>query len=170
LVAVAALCALLACATPSRERLGDIRLRPYGSLTAPLSTFSVQQGRILSPDLDLTVEPDGCIRGLVHRAPLQLCQKQAPPPQREGASKIQHWQGLGGDFVVEIEEQGKRLRADGFLSTGGGSGRPLQATIPLGQGRQWDELRNNPALLAVAAAVAGVSGEPDSDAAERLTR
>ena len=61
LLAVASLASLIACVA-DRQRLGDIRLRPYGNIQASLSSFSVQQGRILSPDLDLTVEADGCIR------------------------------------------------------------------------------------------------------------
>jgi hypothetical protein len=171
LFAVLSLSALSGCVA-DRARLGEIRLRPYGNLTAHLSSFSVQEGRILSPDLDLTVEPDGCIRGLVGHNPLQICQKgeDAPNPERAGASKVQHWQGLGGDFVVELEEHGTRLRADGYLAPGGGLGSPLQATLPMGTGPQWDELRKHPALLAVAAAVAGVRGEPDTDAVERFTR
>jgi hypothetical protein len=36
----------------------------------------------------------------------------------------------------------------------------MQATVQLGQGPQWDELRRHPALLAIAAATAGVRGEP----------
>ena len=147
-----------------------MRPAPTRSITAGLQTFSVQQGRILSPDLDLVVEPDGCIRGSVRSALVQLCRKGNPPPAKEGAEMVEHWQGLGGDFVVEIEEKSTRLRADGYLRIGAGFGSPLQATLPLGQGPQWDEIRRHPALLAVAAAIAGVSGEPDSDAVERLTR
>lgn len=169
LLAVASLASLIACVA-DRQRLGDIRLRPYGNIQASLSSFSVQQGRILSPDLDLTVEADGCIRGLVGRSMIQLCQKGTPVPQREGAEKVEHWQGLGGDFVVEIEQKGTRLRADGYLSTRGGAGTPIQATLPLGQGPQWDEIRRHPALLAVAAALVGVRGEPDADAIDVFTR
>ena len=157
-----------ACATESRVRLGDINLRPYGSLTASISTFSVQEGRILSPDLDLSVQPDGCIDGMMrHNQPLHMCKtKEAPEPERDGAEKVEHWHGLGADFVVELEDHGQRMRADGFLSPSGQLSRALtiQATLPLGTGRVWDELRKYPALLAVAAAVAGVSGEPDTDA------
>ena len=168
---LAAALSLAACAA-GRPRLGEIRLRPYGNLTASLSSFSVQQGRILSPDLDLTVEEDGCIRGLWRRNPLQLCQTKPPEPSREGAQQVQHWQGLGGDFVVELEENGTRMRADGYLSPGGGASRgfPIQATLPMGKGPHWDELRKHPALLAVAAAMSGVRGEPDSDALETFTR
>ena len=153
-----------------RVRLGEIRLRPYGNITSGLRTFSIQQGRILSPDLDLVVEADGCIRGSVRNALIQLCRKGNPPPERDGAEMVEHWQGLGGDFVVELEEKSTRLRADGYLRIGGGSGSPIQATLPLGQGPQWDEIRRHPAFLAVAAAISGVSGEPDADAVERFTR
>jgi hypothetical protein len=37
---------------------------------------------------------------------------------------------------------------------------PLDATVPLGKGPQWDELRKHPAFLALAAGVTGVRGEP----------
>jgi len=163
---VAAGVALLsACATSSdRPRLGDITLRPYGSITAPQTTFSVQQGRILSPDVDVTVEPDGCLRGTVGTSPFQVCNKGPVAPLKEGAEKVEHWQGTGGDFVVELEDRGTRLRADGTLIAGPGRGLPLQVTLALGQGPQWDEIRKHPALLAVAAAVAGVRGEPDRSA------
>jgi hypothetical protein len=156
---------LSACATSSdRPRLGDITLQPYGNLTAPQTTFSVQQGRILSPDLDLSVQPDGCIRGTVGTSPFEVCNKGSVAPLKEGAEKVEHWQGPGGDFVVELEDRGTRLRADGTLIAGRGNGVPLQVTLALGQGPQWDEIRKNPALLAAAAAVAGVRGEPDRNA------
>ena len=160
----------LAGCVATRVSLGEIRLRPYGSFTAPLSSFSVQQGRIFSPDIDLTVEDDGCIRGVWGRNPLQICPKTPPEPAREGGFHTEHWQGLGGDFVVELEENGTRMRADGYLSAGGVRGVPVQATLPMGKGPQWDELRKHPALLAVAATMAGVRGEPDSDAVDTFTR
>ena len=153
-----------------RQRLGEIRLRPYGSITDGLQTFSLQKGRILSPDLDLVVEADGCIRGSVRSSIIELCQKGSPPAAKEGAELVEHWQGLGGDFIVELEEKSTRLRADGYLRIGPGSGSPIQVTLPLGQGPQWDEIRRHPAFLAVAAAISGVRGEPDADALERFTR
>src|SRR5947209_8710454 len=136
---------LAGCAETQRTRLGDINLRPYGSFTAPISTFSVQEGRILSPDLDLSVQPDGCIDGLMrNNQPLHMCKtREAPPPEREGAQRVEHWQGLGADFVVELEDGGKQLRADGFLSPSGSVARsiPIQVTLPLGNGPAWEEIR-----------------------------
>lgn len=40
-LAVAMLASLLACVA-DRQRLGDIRLRPYGNIQSSLSSFSVQ--------------------------------------------------------------------------------------------------------------------------------
>jgi hypothetical protein len=36
----------------------------------------------------------------------------------------------------------------------------MDAKLELGTGPAWEEMRNNPALLAVAVAAAGVRGEP----------
>jgi hypothetical protein len=45
----------------------------------------------------------------------------------------------------------------------------MNATVPLGQGPQWDELRRHPALLAIAAAAAGIRGEPNQQARDTIT-
>ena len=49
---------------------------------------------------------------------------------------------------------------DGYLKVGNASTLPVQATVPIGQGPQWEELRKHPVLLALAATAAGVRGEP----------
>jgi hypothetical protein len=176
---IASGCATVGSSSPS---LGDINLRRYGSMTAPRTTFAVAQGRIFSPDLDLSVMPDGCVRGTIGSTPLQLCKsKDTTPPEREGAESVEHWQGASGDVVVEVErvtdpgamqaqqQPGatglpEQIRADGYLNPGGGRGVPVQATMPLGKGPQWDELRKNPVLLAIAGAAIGIRGEPDANA------
>jgi hypothetical protein len=150
---------LLAACASSRAGLGEVRLRPYTQIAGYPTVFSVQQGRIFNPQLDVTVEADGCVRGTVGPSPVQLCSKtEKAPPEKEG-NVVEHWAGTGGDVTLELEDQGRKLRMDGFLKVGGGT-LPVQATVPIGQGPQWEELRKHPVLLAVAAAAAGVRGEP----------
>lgn len=149
---------LLGCATTQRQRLGDIHLQPYEQFAGYPVVFSVQQGRLVSPDVDVTVEDDGCVRGSLGTTPVVLCMKSGPPPLDEG-DKVERWSGTNGDFTVELKPDGKSMRVDGWVA-----GRSnLNATVPLGQGAQWDELRKHPALLAIAAAIAGVSGEPTAN-------
>lgn len=155
-IALALLAVSAACAA-SRPSLGDVNLKPYSRSFDSPTTFGVQPGRIVSPELDLAVQEDGCIRGTAVRAFFQFCSKEQKAAPSEPGALVQHWAGTGGDFTLELLDHGNKLRADGYLSQGGG---PVHATIPFGKGAQWDELRKNPALLVVAAAVAGVSGEP----------
>ena len=153
---------LLAACASSRAGLGEVRLRPYSEIQSSPTVFSVQEGRIFNPAVDVALDQDGCLRGNVGRAPVQLCSKsEKAPPLAEG-DIVEHWAGTGGDVTLELEEQGKKLRMDGYLNVGGpGAGTlPVQATVPVGQGPQWEELRKHPILLAMAAAAAGVRGEP----------
>ena len=160
LLAVLVSLAFSACAA-GRPRLGDIRLRPYTEQVGIPEVFSVQPGRILNPNIDLTVEDDGCVRGQVRNALAQLCSRQEKGPPREEGGQVEHWAGVGGDITLELYDKGTRLRMDGYLrgATGGGT-LPVEGTVLLGQGPQWDELRKHPVLLAVAAAYSGVRGEP----------
>lgn len=155
----AALLGLASCAT-GRPRMGDIHLRPYTQLGGYPTTFSVQERRLLSPAVDVVVDPDDCLRGTIQSAPLQLCMKPGAAPL-PGAEKTERWAGPGGDLTLEVLEHGSQLRVDGFVAAGSrGQSVGMHATVPFGQGPQWDELRKHPALLAIAAAAAGVSGEP----------
>jgi hypothetical protein len=156
-----------ACATTSnRPQYGSIRLRPYGDPGAIPAVFSVQQGRIVNPDLDVVQEPDGCLRGTARNIPVQLCAAKGVPPPEQPGDKVEQWAGPTGNFTVELMDHESRLRMDGFLRGGGGREIPMNATIPLGKGPQWDELRKHPAFLALAAGVSGIRGEPN-DAAIR---
>jgi hypothetical protein len=150
---------LAACATTSRARLGEIHLRPYTDLAQPPAVFSVQQGRILSPQLDATIEPDGCVRGTVGLSSVQLCSKADKAAPENAGNVLERWAGPSGDVTLELQEQGKQMRMDGYVNVGQRS-LPMQATVPLGQGPQWEELRRHPILLALAAAATGVRGEP----------
>jgi hypothetical protein len=164
LIPLAAL-ALAGCAS-GRASLGNINLRPYGDPGRVQTTFGVQEGRIVSPNLDLVVEPDGCMRGSLVNNLVQLCKQPSARPPEKAGDLVERWSGTGGDFTLQLMEGGRELRADGYLRAAQGT-LPLHTTIPLGQGPQWDELRKHPALLAVAAAATGVLGEPDQDAAAR---
>jgi hypothetical protein len=158
-----------ACATTNRAQYGSFRLRPYGAPGATPAVFSVQQGRIVSPDLDVDEEPDGCLRGKARNIPVQLCPAKGTPPPEQPGDKVEQWTGPTGNFTIELMDHESRLRMDGFLRGGGGREIPLNATLPLGKGPQWDELRKHPAFLALAAAVSGVRGEPNEAAIRDAT-
>jgi hypothetical protein len=158
-----------ACASTNRERLGDIRLQSYGNPTAFPVVYSVQKDRIVSPQVDLTQDPDGCIRGTVIRGVIEICSKAPPPPLTPG-DRVETWSGNGGNFTVEMMEGGKEMRMDGFVRPSSGIDLPMLATVPLGEGPAWDELRKHPAFLAIAAAVAGIRGEPNDQARDAITR
>jgi len=146
-----------ACATaPGRAQYGSIRLRHYGDPGATPRVFSVQQGRIVSPELDVVQDPDGCLRGSARNNPVDLCPAEGA---EEPGRRVEHWTGRTGDLRLELKDHETRLRMNGYLRAGAWS-IPLNATVPLGNGPQWDELRKHPAFLALAAGVAGVRGEP----------
>ncbi len=151
--------AAAACAA-TRPSLGDIQMRPYTDVQAIPHVFSVQDGRILSPELDLSIDEHGCALGVINQSPIQLCSKAQKGEPSEPGGLVEHWAGSSGDLTTELIDKGKSLRADGFLNVGGGV-LPIQTTLPLGNGPKWDELRKHPILAAVAAAVSGVRGEPD---------
>ena len=150
---------LLAACAADRPRLGEVRLRSYTQTTGSPETYSVQKGRILNPNVDLVVDADGCIRGSLRNGMVQLCSKSEKASPSEEGAVVEHWAGTGGDMTLEIFDHGNKLRMDGYLRAGQDS-IPLQATVLVGQGPQWDELRKHPALLAIAAAISGVQGEP----------
>jgi hypothetical protein len=165
--ALSVLALVAACATtPNRPQYGNIRLRPYGDPGAIPAVFSVQQGRIVNPDLDIVQDADGCLRGSARNIPVDLCPAKGTPPPEEPGDKVEQWTGPSGNLTVELMQHESRLRMNGFLRRGGIGQMPLNATIPLGKGPQWDELRKHPAFLALAAAVSGIRGEPN-DAALR---
>jgi hypothetical protein len=153
---------MLGCAACAggRTRLGDVTLRPYGDPGAVPTTYGVQEGRLVSPNVDVVVDPDGCARGMVLNTMTQICKQVSPRAPTEAGDVVQRWTGPGGDFTLELQDAGKKLRMDGYLRIANGN-LPLQATVPLGQGPQWDELRRHPVLLAIAAAATGIRGEPE---------
>ena len=64
---------LAACATTNRAQYGSVRLRPYGDPGATPAVFSIQDGRIVNPDLDVVQDPDGCLRGSARNNAVDLC-------------------------------------------------------------------------------------------------
>ncbi len=138
--------------TTTRPRLGEITLQRPSDQNYELVEYTIEEGRIVSPDLDLSIEADGCLSGTFASAPLQLCPNGGIPQ-----AQATRFTGTGGDFLVEVEA-GKQVRADGQLWPGGIKlpGISMHVSVPLGLGPQWDELKRRPALLAIAAAVAGV--------------
>jgi hypothetical protein len=129
------------------------------TLATPL-TYTVEEGRIFSPDLDLTIGRDGCVRGRVSVGMVVLCQSGSPPPALTAGGRVEQWVGASGNFTLELMDSGSSLRMDGYLRPGAAWELAMQATLLMGRGPQWEELRRNPVLLAIAAAMAGVRGEP----------
>ncbi|GAC1345470.1 MAG: hypothetical protein NVSMB23_21670 [Myxococcales bacterium] len=166
-VALGAVLALAGCAS-GRASLGSVNLRAYGDPGHPQTSYGVQEGRIVSPDLDLVVGADGCISGSLATGMVHLCRQARARPAEAAGNVVQRWAGTGGDFTLELSDAGRSLRADGYLRNGGGGTLPLRTTVPLGQGPQWDELRKHPVLLAVAAGASEITGEPDRDVTSRL--
>lgn len=160
----AAAAALTACATlPARPRLGDVTVRSKENPQAAPITLGVQEGRILSGDLDLVVDPDGCVRGTVGTRMLSLCQQPpAPDASSQPGAHREKWTGSSGSFTLEVDPDGRTMRADGFLR-GVGSRTAgtvtVAATLPFGKGPQWEELKAHPALYAIAAALSGARGD-----------
>src|SRR5438552_5545973 len=92
---------LAACAS-GRPQLGEIHLRPYTQMAGYPDVFSVQQGRILNPDVDMVIDTDGCARGNLGRSPLQLCSKSEKAPPEKPGDVVEHWAGVGGDVTLEL--------------------------------------------------------------------
>ena len=149
---------LSGCATAgSSSSLGDVKLRPYTSLAAPPSQFSVQPGRIVSSDLEATIGSDGCVVGTLAGGPVKLCKTSE---EQQGIDRTEHWIGSGGELTLQLQGGGKQLRVDGWVTGGNAVHINQRVSLPLGTGPQWDEIRRHPILLALAAAVSGVDGDP----------
>ena len=134
----------MACATASGAPYGTIAIKSGADAAARPASYSVGQGTISSSDFRASIEED-CVRGIVGATPLQFCRDPANP---------NHWSGGSGDFTVIPSANGHLLRVDGYLSVAPGRDYSMSQGIELGQGPQWDELRKNPALLALAATAA----------------
>ena len=153
---------LCGCVEP-RASLGNISLRPYQGPNQTLRSFGVQEGRLVSGSVDVAIDPDGCARGEISPGMMVvLCPKELKGEPIEAGGKLVRWNGIGGDVVTELSLDKKKLRVDGFLGVGRAN-RQVHVTLRLGQGPQWDELREHPVLYAVAAGTSGMNGEPPEE-------
>jgi hypothetical protein len=132
-----------ACATGG-PRYGSIAIKSGADAAARPVSYSVGKGTISSSDLVVLVDR-GCRRGSVGGTPIQFCSDPANP---------NHWSGGSGDFTATPTEDGRTVQVDGYLIVGPGRQYSMAQGIRLGEGPQWDELRKNPALLAIAATAA----------------
>lgn len=132
-----------ACATGG-ARYGSIAIKSGADAAARPVSYSVGKGTISSSDLVVSVDR-GCLRGSVGGTPIQFCSDPANP---------NHWSGGSGDFTATPTEDGRTVQVDGYLIVGPGRQYSMAQGIRLGEGPQWDELRKNPALLAIAATAA----------------
>jgi hypothetical protein len=133
----------IACATTAAP-YGTIAIKSGANAAARPASYSVGQGTISSSDFRASIDQD-CVRGFVGRTPLEFCRDPANP---------NHWTGGSGEFTAIPSENGHLLRVDGYLTVSPGREYSMTQGIELGQGPQWDELRKNPALLALAATAA----------------
>lgn len=132
-----------ACAT-SGSRYGTVALKSGANATARPVNYSVGRDTISSQELDATVS-DGCVRGSIRGTPLQFCRDANDPT---------HWTGASGDFTARALEGGQAVQVSGWMLVSPTRRIQMDQTVPLGSGSQWDELRRNPELLAIAATAA----------------
>lgn len=132
-----------ACATGG-ARYGSVALKSGANASARPVSYSVGEGTIRSSNLEARLD-EGCLRGSVGGTPLQLCRD---------ASDLTRWTGSSGDFTARTSEDGQTVLVSGYLALDAARRVQMDQSIPLGKGPQWDELRKNPALLAIAATAA----------------
>jgi hypothetical protein len=132
-----------ACAT-ANPHYGQIAFKSGANAASRPAAYSVDKGRLSSSDFDARLEGD-CIRGVMGSIPLQFCREGKPGP-------VEHWAGASGAFTVK--NLGNAVDVDGYMTVRPGRQVYMTQTIPLGEGPQWEEMKRNPALLAVAATAA----------------
>ena len=140
------LLAILGCATAAAPNQ-TVTFRSYGNPGTPPITVSVGRGHISGGTLNAWVD-EGCIHGNLGRLPVQFCRDD------KGDSAVQHWSGTSGEFTVRPSDDGQRFDVDGYWQLDARRMVPLNQTIPVGQGAQWNELRKNPGLLVIASTAA----------------
>ena len=145
------LCLLLAaaCATSTGTSspgpgAGTIAIKSVANASAPPVTFSVGNGVVSGSNVNLRLD-QGCIRGTLRKAPVQLCSDPANP---------NHWTGASGDFTAVPNPDGKSVKVDGYLLLDSLRQLDITQIIPVEGGPGWDEMRKNPALLALATTAA----------------
>jgi hypothetical protein len=134
-----------ACATAGSSGLGTIAIKSGANASARPVTFSVGKGTISSSDMQAWVDRD-CIHGTVGRTPIDFCRDPNNPNL---------WAGSSGEFFVDPPDKGARLMpVRGHFTVEAGRDYGMTQQVDVGDGPQWDELRRNPALLAIAATAA----------------
>jgi hypothetical protein len=133
-----------ACATGGSQ-YGTVAIKSFANAAAPASRFSVGRGSISGSSLKAALDDQGCIRGSVGGTPIQFCRDQANP---------NHWSGGSGDFTAVASPDGHSVNVDGYLMLDTRRQASMTQVVRLGDGPQWDELRRNPALAAIAATAA----------------
>ena len=141
-----ALILLLAAACASGAgSYGSVSFKSPANYAARPATFSVGKGRITGSDLD--VWQDGnCVRGAWGRVPVDFCRDD------KGDQPMQHWAGSSGEFTVTPAAD--MAVVSGYWNLDTGRTVSMSQDVRIGDGKQWDELRRNPALLAIAATAA----------------
>lgn len=132
------------CATGASS-YGSVSFKSFSNAGARPASFSVGKGEVVGSGLDLR-EDQGCIRGSWGRIPLDFCRDD------KGAGSAQHWSGTSGQFAVTPSADSVAVRGELILDTL--RIVSMDQDVRIGQGKQWDELRRHPALLAVAATTA----------------
>ena len=135
----------LGCATPGAPSYGSVTFKSFSNLAARPVSYSVGKGHVVGTDLDLR-EDEGCVRGNWGRIPLDFCRDD------KGAGSAQHWSGTSGQFAVTPSADSVAVRGELILDTR--RTVSMDQDVRVGEGKQWDELRRHPALLAVAATTA----------------
>jgi hypothetical protein len=139
-----------ACASSNASRApgaGSIAIKSVANASAPPVTYSVGNGVVSGSNLDLRLD-QGCIRGTLRKEPIQLCSDPANP---------NHWVGASGDFTAVASPDGKSVKVDGYLLVDTLRELDITQIIPVENGPGWDEMRKQPALLALATTAADLS-------------
>jgi hypothetical protein len=125
--------------------MGTISIKSGANAAARPVMFTVGKGVVTSSDMQIRLDQD-CVRGNVGRTPVDFCRDPKNP---------NHWAGASGDFyVTPVPEGAKYLQVQGYFTVAPGRDYAMTQGIDVGEGPQWDELRRNPELLAVAATAA----------------
>ena len=140
---------LAACATAGGGSTGTVTLKPSSNYAARPVMYSVGKQHVSGTALDVSIR-DNCIRGTWGSVPVNFCREDKGGP-------VQQWKGATGEFTVAAE--GNQVSVDGFWTLDTGRTVSMTQVIPVEQGGGWDELRQNPALLAVAVTAANLGAQ-----------
>lgn len=136
----------IGCATGASTKQ-TVTLRSSINVAAPPVRISVGKGHVSGGALNAWLD-DGCVHGNYGNTPVSFCRDD------NGTGPVQHWSGPSGEFTVAPSEDGGRIEVDGYWMLDTRRQASMVNSLELGTGPEWDELRRNPALLAVAATAA----------------